>query len=223
MDNLASGSVLRPGEAIKSNNGCHIFAYRGDGNIVLYSLGKAIWSPNTTVSNPKYLAMQKDGNLVAYTQEHIPYWASATGGENVSLFMQDDRNAVIYTPKAIPIWSTGTHTAASLWEEVKFEIPKMLMAQIQDDDSNPINPGIGISCTAVPSGEGMLICAAVAAVAAILYEVQKGQDAFGPGNEIRIIGGNISREAKAFGADLSDGLSHLGGEVSKEWKKLIGA
>lgn len=81
-----------------------------DGNLVLYSQSKPVWSTMTIGNNPaKHLRLQEDGNLVLYNKNNQPLWSSHTEGYGLStLVVQGDGNVVTYSSDSIPSWSSGT-------------------------------------------------------------------------------------------------------------------
>lgn len=56
------------------------FWNQGDGNVVLYVQGVAVWSSGTWWAGASTLIMQDDGNLVQYNAAGQPVWASGTNG-----------------------------------------------------------------------------------------------------------------------------------------------
>jgi hypothetical protein len=132
MSVLPAGGFLVPPNTypgnlttLYSDDFVHWVTMQGDGNLVLYEQGRALWASGTnywTGNNfTGWCAMQFDGNLVLYEQDGTPFWASNTSGNwgnypsNVPdgsfplspyLNMQNDGNLVIYTEAAI--WATGT-------------------------------------------------------------------------------------------------------------------
>jgi hypothetical protein len=109
-DLMLPGDVLRPGEGVRSNDGRFEFVYQGDGNLVLYQQGIAIWASGTNGWNPGLVIMQHDGNFVMYDANSTPIWSSSgsLGYEGAWLIVQDDGNVVIYSGEGIPLWDTGT-------------------------------------------------------------------------------------------------------------------
>lgn len=100
---------MYPGQYMETADRKYQLTLQPDGNLVLYSQSKAIWSTMTIGSNPAaYLRMQEDGNLVLYTKTSSPLWSSKSEGNGLStLVIQNDGNLVIYSgPKAS--WSSGT-------------------------------------------------------------------------------------------------------------------
>ncbi|MGN6275547.1 MAG: NlpC/P60 family protein [Solirubrobacterales bacterium] len=76
---------------------------QGDGNLVLYQGGKALWSSETDGHPGAFAVMQEDGNLVVY-EGTTALWNSGTWGfPGASLVLQDDSNLVIYQA-GHPLW-----------------------------------------------------------------------------------------------------------------------
>lgn len=106
---LPSGASLAPGQSRSSCDGRFTFVHQGDGNVVLYQNGAAIWSTGTHGNATETLAMQGDGNLVLYRPGGQPLWHTSTNGHaGARLAIQDDGNVVLYAG-ATALWSTGTH------------------------------------------------------------------------------------------------------------------
>jgi len=105
---MQPGQVLNPGTQIISASGRYHFAYQGDGNLVLYDGGVAIWASNTAGRPAGVCTMQGDGNLVIYIPGGQPIWASNTMTVGSHLILQDDGNVVIYAPSNQPVWATNT-------------------------------------------------------------------------------------------------------------------
>ncbi|MFV0459526.1 MAG: M15 family metallopeptidase [Actinomycetales bacterium] len=104
---VGAGTTLASGDELASDNGRYRFAVQGDGNAVVYSGGRALWSSGTAGSGPVRLVVQQDGNLVLYAQSSgRPVWASDTFGSSAQLLMQDDGNLVLYLAAAAR-WYTG--------------------------------------------------------------------------------------------------------------------
>ncbi|MER6374917.1 membrane dipeptidase, partial [Streptomyces mirabilis] len=108
-DDMQPGEVLLPGQSITSGDGRYTFIYQGDGNLVLYGPGGALWSSATAGTTPGVCIMQADGNLVIYEPGGKPVWDSGTFDNPGShLVVQGDANVVIYRPDNTPAWSTAT-------------------------------------------------------------------------------------------------------------------
>jgi hypothetical protein len=80
---------------------------QGDGNLVLYKGGSALWSSNTAGHPGAHAVMQGDGNLAVY-KGGTARWSSRTAGfDGGSLRLQDDGNAVVYQ-RGRPVWSRSS-------------------------------------------------------------------------------------------------------------------
>ena len=104
---LAPGQSLSPNQGLWSQDGRTLFINQGDGNLVVYHDGRALWASRTNSSNPGTLFMQTDGNLVLYTPWMTPVWYTATQGVITNLLVQNDCNVVLYQNSA-PVWHTNT-------------------------------------------------------------------------------------------------------------------
>lgn len=108
-DTLTQGQKLVRGESLVSNNGAYTLTLQDDGNLVLASRGKPLWSTSTNGQDVVRAEVQPDGNFVLYTADK-PVWHSDTKGKkDVKLVLQDDRNLVLYSADG-PAWSTKTET-----------------------------------------------------------------------------------------------------------------
>ncbi|MGE3343287.1 MAG: hypothetical protein AB7L71_07610 [Vicinamibacterales bacterium] len=75
---LGPNDELQPNQSIQSDDGSQVLVYQGDGNLVVYQNGTAIWASNTYQWNPGRAIMQSDGNLVIYDSWGYPKWDSGT-------------------------------------------------------------------------------------------------------------------------------------------------
>lgn len=109
-DKMLPGQILFPGGTVHSANGRYTLVYQGDGNLVLYVGGRALWASGTNGRPAGVCIMQADGNLVIYPPDAGgPIWSSGTHGHPGShLTIQDDGNVVIYQPDGHAIWATDT-------------------------------------------------------------------------------------------------------------------
>jgi hypothetical protein len=109
IDHSISSSYLYPMQSLRSTNGYHLIL-QSDGNLVLYSKNRALWSAQTNGKPSAFVAMQGDGNLVIYDKGLHPLWSSGTAGQGKStMYMQEDGNLVIYNSKGKAIWNTATN------------------------------------------------------------------------------------------------------------------
>ncbi len=108
MDQMASGEVLLPGQAVVSADAQSRLELRSSGALVLTCNG----ADQSILANPSgqaaQLVMQGAGNLVLYSPSYAALWASGGGGHpGAYLVLQNDGNLVIYQG-ATPIWATYT-------------------------------------------------------------------------------------------------------------------
>lgn len=109
---IVSHTSMNEGEYLQSSNGRFKFVLQGNGNLVLYSGKKALWSSKTSGKGkyPFKLIMQNDGNLVIYGMGKA-VWSTRThkkGRRPYRLIMQADRNVVLYDSLGKALWSTNT-------------------------------------------------------------------------------------------------------------------
>lgn len=102
---LVSGGIL------KSNG--YTLTMQTDGNLVLYSPRRAVWSSGSAGNAGAKLAIQNDGNAVIYSASGKVLWASNStraGALLSTLTLQSDGNLVMYTqsPGLAVSWASGT-------------------------------------------------------------------------------------------------------------------
>lgn len=106
---IKPGEGLVNGESYKSCDGRFDLAMQTDGNLVLYGLGRALWSSNTPGSDGYAAIMQSDGNFVLYGKHSDALWDTGTNGHGGStLALQDDGNIVVYSGSQA-LWASGTN------------------------------------------------------------------------------------------------------------------
>jgi len=108
---LVENQTLKIGDSLLSYDERFRLVLQGDGNLVLYSPYRAVWSTQTQGKGGARLVMQNDGNLVLYRADWTPVWSSNTAkrGGGSKLIPQTDGNLVTYTPSWSPTWWTGTN------------------------------------------------------------------------------------------------------------------
>jgi hypothetical protein len=95
-------------DCLSSQNNRYVFCMQYDGNLVLYSSGRAVWATNTFKTASK-LWMQNDGNLVIYDYYGNPVWSTGTYRyPGTKLVVQNDGNVVLYSPYNGAVWSSNT-------------------------------------------------------------------------------------------------------------------
>jgi len=101
-------TILEANQSLVSCDGRFDLVMQGDGNLVLYQAGWALWHTETHGQTGAWAALQDDGNLVVYSAWDTPLWSSETNGYwGAALAVQDDGNMVIYDGWTA-VWSTGT-------------------------------------------------------------------------------------------------------------------
>ena len=107
-DNIKADASIPIDQALTSPNLSYKLVLQGDGNLVLYSGSRALWSTGTVGSRADRLVMQGDGNLVLYSGSRA-LWSTGTVGSRADrLVMQGDGNLVLYSPSRA-VWATGTN------------------------------------------------------------------------------------------------------------------
>lgn len=107
---LSEGSHLAVGSLLLSGDERYRLVLQSDGNLVIYSPNRAIWSSWTVRRDSSQFILQGDGNLVIYDSTGKAVWNSRTNGENASkLIMQSDGNLVLYSTSGKALWYTHTN------------------------------------------------------------------------------------------------------------------
>src|SRR5581483_8730991 len=105
---IEPGHGLAPGESLASCDGRFELAMQGDGNLVLYSSGVAMWATGTDGRGGDVAVMQGDGNFVLYSSHSAPLFASHSDGHaGAWLALQDDGNLVVYD-SGHALWASNT-------------------------------------------------------------------------------------------------------------------
>ena len=100
--------VLEANQSLGSCDGRFDLVLQGDGNLVLYQAGWALWHTSTHGNSGAWAAFQEDGNLVVYSAWDTPLWSSESHGHwGAELAVQDDGNLVIYDGSTA-VWATMT-------------------------------------------------------------------------------------------------------------------
>ena len=102
-DTVAPGQVLYAGDRRTSAGGGCVLLAQGDGNLVQYCAGRAVWSTGT--SGPLFAVMDPGGAFTLYTSGDTPAFSTRTGTPGSRLVTQSDRNVVVYTPAGRAVFS----------------------------------------------------------------------------------------------------------------------
>lgn len=106
---LQGNQQLTTSQSLMSYDERYQLVMQTDGNLVLYSPTRAVWSSGTNGKGGARAFMQSDGNLVIYRSDWTPIWSSNTSGNGASKLMpQVDGNLVLYTNSWRATWSSGT-------------------------------------------------------------------------------------------------------------------
>lgn len=106
-DRMTGNQVLGVNQSITSKDGRYSLIMQGDGNLVLYSPSRSLWSSNTAGRASNWVVMQNNGNLVIYDSKNVSYWDSHTSGR-AFLIIQNDGNLVMYDAFGRVMWHTFT-------------------------------------------------------------------------------------------------------------------
>jgi subtilisin family serine protease len=106
-DTLWRNGVLTAGQYLRSTGGNFELVMQGDGNLVQYQEGVALWSSGTWGHPGAYAVLQGDSNFVIYSASGAPIWhAPGTWGSGADrLVVQSDCNLVIYRPDGAAVWA----------------------------------------------------------------------------------------------------------------------
>jgi surface antigen len=111
---LNDGQTMTANQFLHSPNGQYQLWMQGDGNLVEYRNGKALWDPTNpgTAGHPgAYAVLQGDGNFVVYPPGWYAWSSTTQGNSGDHLNLQDDGNLVIYSASGSPLWATMTGDA----------------------------------------------------------------------------------------------------------------
>lgn len=104
---LQSGEELSPNESRSAFDRRFRFVYQGDGNLVLYSGGQALWASRTNGQRAYLVAMQGDGNLVVYARATAPVFSTAThGNAGAALYILENGVLEIRAPDGQVLFAT---------------------------------------------------------------------------------------------------------------------
>ena len=111
VSTLYTGQTLNTGQELWSpRTAPYELVMQGDGNLVLYQGGTALWATYSSGS-ANYLVMQGDGNLVVYNSSGVAQWDSGTSGSGFYAEVQSDSNFVIYSSSNLAEWDYGNGLA----------------------------------------------------------------------------------------------------------------
>ncbi len=102
---LTNAQSLLSGQHLMSSDSLYSLDMQGDGNLVEYTGGRAIWWSGTTGAGNRAV-MQADGNLVVVSSTGAALWSSRTGGHSgsFSLVLMNYASLVVNGPSG-QLWS----------------------------------------------------------------------------------------------------------------------
>lgn len=89
-NSLNPNTTMQPGDFITSPNGRFVLTMQSDGNLVIYSGRRAMWSSNTYGNYGAYAKFQNDGNFVIYSLSDQALWSTATYGLGANILTLKD-------------------------------------------------------------------------------------------------------------------------------------
>jgi GH25 family lysozyme M1 (1,4-beta-N-acetylmuramidase) len=104
---LSPGDQLTAGQSLVSTSGAYQVIMQGDGNLVEYFQGRALWSSGTQGHPGAFIAMQGDGNLVVYGSSGVLWTTGTQGHPGAWMQVQDDANLVVYSSASVALWVDG--------------------------------------------------------------------------------------------------------------------
>jgi hypothetical protein len=106
---VPGGTILVAGQYVESPNAQYRLVMQDDGNLVLDTQGRELWSSGTVGHPGATAAFQADGNLVVYGPDGRALWSAGSDGHPGStLTVQDDGDVVVYAPGGVAVWNTAT-------------------------------------------------------------------------------------------------------------------
>jgi hypothetical protein len=114
---LAPGQTLAAGQSMgQCGTSCGVtmtLFMQGDGNLVLYQGGTALWSSGTAGNSGAYALMGGDGNLQVIRGSTVLWSTGTSGYPGSDLAIQGDGNLVIYNSACTGVnnscWYSGSH------------------------------------------------------------------------------------------------------------------
>ncbi|GAA4681077.1 GH25 family lysozyme [Frondihabitans cladoniiphilus] len=112
---IATNARLNSGDTRVSPNGQYMLLMQGDGNLVVYGNGRALWWSGTSGNGGAFLLLQGDGNVVIYNANSQAIWSTGTmnSGALPTLYLQSSGDFALSTSYGVP-WRTNAPGTNSL-------------------------------------------------------------------------------------------------------------
>lgn len=105
---VLGNQTLFPGQSLYTPDRYYRLTAQSDGNIVLYTPSRAIWSSNTYGKRFDRMIIQDDGNIVTYDGNNYATWSTRTNSTGGTIFrIQGDGNLVLYAGGRA-LWASNT-------------------------------------------------------------------------------------------------------------------
>lgn len=103
---------LAPGRSVTADGSTLVM--QGDGNLVVYRAGAALWHTSTWGHPGARFAAQQDGNLVVYAVDGRPLWHSSTDGLGATDLRLGAQGLSLQHDGSRAAWQNGTWLAGTL-------------------------------------------------------------------------------------------------------------
>jgi lysozyme len=104
---VSAPRALTAYQSLRSPNRQYRLVLQGDGNLVVFGMGHALWSSRTNGHPGARLALQPEGRAVVYSSSREQLWTSGNAqGSGAVLTIQDNGDLVLRS-SAGPVWHDG--------------------------------------------------------------------------------------------------------------------
>ncbi|WP_188194722.1 hypothetical protein [Nonomuraea sp. SYSU D8015] len=97
--------VLRAHQYLRSVDGDDKLLMQADGNLVLLTDGRPVWSSHTEGNPGAFMQLQLDGNLVVRSASGDALWDTGTQHKGATVHLQDDGNLVVRSSTGKVLWA----------------------------------------------------------------------------------------------------------------------
>lgn len=111
VNSICVNEPLEINQSIYSENGKYRLTMQANGNLVLFSNGKVVWTTNTAGTSFGRFRMQDDGNIAIFSHDrNIVRWnLERSFPSPYGFVLQNDGNMGIYNTANRPIWASNTN------------------------------------------------------------------------------------------------------------------